>query len=121
MMRRLLVGVSQLDHIAIVVGAAQKSYAGGQVVAGETRGDDNGRDEDEERVDMGRAFLVDERRIDSVFDQGRLVLDSLMHDGVQLVVGHDLEEMARQFFACQEVLIMSQSLPWLLSTAPVNA
>ena len=46
MMRRLLVGVSQLYHIAIVVGAAQKSYAGRQIVASETSGDDNGRDED---------------------------------------------------------------------------
>jgi hypothetical protein len=34
------------------------------------------------------------------------VLDGLMHDSVQLVVRHHLEEMARQFFARQEVLIM---------------
>ena len=95
MMRRLLVGIGEFDHIAIVVGAAEKSYAGGQVVACEARGDDNGRDEDEKRVDMGRALLVNERRIDSVFDEGRLVLDSLMHDGIELVVGHDLEEMGR--------------------------
>lgn len=106
MMRRLLVGVSQFYHIAIVVGAAHKSYAGRQIVARKTSGDDNGRDEDEKRVDMRRTFLVNERRIDSVLDEGRLVLDRLMHDGVQLVVRHDLEEMSRQFFACQEVLIV---------------
>ena len=106
MMRRLFVGVGEFDHIAIVVGAAQKRDAGRQVVASETRGDDNGRDEDEKRVDMGRAFLVNERRIDSIFDEGGLVLDSLMHDSVQLVVDHHFEEMTRQFFACQEVLIM---------------
>ena len=106
MMRRLFVGVGEFDHIAIVVGASEKSYAGGQIIAGETRGHDNGRDEDEKRVDMGRAFLVNERRIDSIFDEGRLVLDGLMHDSVQLVVRHHLEEMARQFFARQEVLIM---------------
>ena len=82
MMCRLLVGVGQLYHIAVVVGAPQKSYAGRQVVASETRGDDNRRDEDEKRVDVGRALLVNERRIDSVFDEGRLVFDSLMHDGV---------------------------------------
>jgi hypothetical protein len=63
MMCRLLVGVGQLYHIAVVVGAPQKSYAGRQVVASETRGDDNRRDEDEKRVDVGRALLVNERRI----------------------------------------------------------
>ena len=106
MMGGLFVGITVLDHVAVVVGAAQKGYAGRKIVARETRGDDDRRDEDEEGVDVRRAFLIDERWVDSVLNECGLVLHSFVHNGVKLVVGHHLEETGRQFFSCQEVFIM---------------
>ena len=35
-MRRLFIGVSELDQVAVVVGAADEANAGRQVVAGES-------------------------------------------------------------------------------------
>ncbi len=59
---------------------------------------------------MRRAFLIDERWIDSVLNERGLVLHSFVHNGVKLVVGHHLEETGRQFFSCQEVFIPLENL-----------
>ena len=55
---------------------------------------------------MRRAFLVDERWIDTILDEGRLMFHRFVHDGVDLVIGHDLEEIGCQFFSRQEIFIM---------------
>ena len=106
MMRRLLVGIGEFNHVAIVVGTPQECDSRREVVACEARRDDDGRDEDEKGIDMRRAFLINEGWIHSVFDQSWLMFDRLVHDGVQLVVRHSLEELDRQFLARQEILIM---------------
>jgi hypothetical protein len=46
MMRRLFVGVGELDQITIVVGSSNKANARWEVVARESRGDDDGRNVD---------------------------------------------------------------------------
>jgi len=86
----LLVSVGVLDQVAVIVRPAYKADARRQIVARESRGYDDGRHKDQERVEMRRAFLIDKRRVDTVLDQGRLVLYRLMHDGVQAIIRHDL-------------------------------
>ena len=51
MMGRLLIGIGQLYHIAVVVRPAQEGDASGQVVTGISRGDDDRWNEDDEGVD----------------------------------------------------------------------
>lgn len=92
-MGRLFVGVGELDQIAVIVRPSDEANAGWQVVAGESRGNDDGRNIDQKSVEMRRAFLVDEGRVDTVANQGWLMLDGFMHDGVELVVGHDHEKI----------------------------
>jgi hypothetical protein len=106
MVRCLLIGVGEFDHVAIVVGTPQEGDSRREVVSCETRGDDDGRDEDKKRIDMRRALLINEGWIHAVLDQSWLMLDRLVHDGVELVVRHNLEDLDRQFFASQEILIM---------------
>ena len=61
MTRRLLVGIGELDQVAIVVGSSNKANARREVVARESRGDDDGRNVDQKSVQMRRALLVDDR------------------------------------------------------------
>jgi hypothetical protein len=68
MMGCLFVGVSEFDHVAVVVRTAEKGYAGRKIIACETGRDNDRRNEDEEGVDVRRAFLIDERWIDSVLN-----------------------------------------------------
>ena len=82
MMGRLFVGVGELDQIAIVVGSSNEANARREVVARESGGDDDGRNVDQKSVQMRRTFLVDEGWVDPVLDQGRLMFDGFVHDGV---------------------------------------
>ena len=88
-MGRLLVGISELDHFAVIVGPSEKAYARGQVVAGESRRYGDCRNKHQEGVQVRRSFLVDEWRVDPVLDKCRLVLDRLVNDSVESVVRHD--------------------------------
>ena len=45
MVRRLLVGVGEFDHVAIVVGTSQEGDSHWQMVARKAGRDDDGRDE----------------------------------------------------------------------------
>ena len=82
MMGRLFVGVGELDQIAVIVRPSDETNAGWQVVARETGGDDDGRNIDQESIQVRRAFLVDEGRVDAVANERWLVLHSLVHDGI---------------------------------------
>jgi len=82
MMGRLFVGVGELDQIAVIVRPSDEANAGWQVVSRKSRWDDDGRNTDQKSVEMQRPFLVDEGWVDPVLDQGRLMFDGFMHDGV---------------------------------------
>ena len=106
MMGCLLIGIGKLDHVAIIVRTAQEGYSGRQVVASESCRHDDGRHENEKRVDMRRTFLVDKRRIDTVLDEGRLMFHRFVHKRVEFLISHGLEKVGRQFFSRQEILIV---------------
>src|SRR5215204_6141064 len=55
---------------------------------------------------MRRAFLIGEGRGDTVFDQGRLMLDRLVDDGVELMVGHDFQEVGHQLILSAQTLVV---------------
>ena len=92
MMGRLLVSMSQADHVCIVIWPAEKRDAGGQIVAGESSRDHNRGNVHQERVNCGRAFLVDKGRVDSIPNERRLMFDRLVYDGIELVVCHDAQQ-----------------------------
>ena len=102
----LLVGVGQLDHVAIVVGSAQERDAGRQIVARESRRDYNRRHVDQLRVNVRSSLLIDERRINAVFDQRRLVFHGLVHNGGELVIGHHGEQVRHERLAGFEIFIV---------------
>ena len=93
MVCRLFVGVGELNQVAVVIGASNETHSRRQVVAREARGNYDRRHVNQERIQMRRTFLVDKGRIDTVANQGRLVLDSFMDDRVELVFGHDHEKI----------------------------
>ena len=82
MVRCLFISVGELDQITIVVGASNKANARREVVSRKSRWDDDGRNEKQKSVQMRRAFLVDEGRINAVSDQSRLMFHGFVHDGV---------------------------------------
>src|SRR5438874_12093859 len=55
---------------------------------------------------MRDAFLIDVRRVHSVFNEGRLVLDRLVHDGVELMIRHDRKHVGHQLVLGLKILIM---------------
>jgi hypothetical protein len=77
-----------------------------QIVAGETRRHDDRRNKHKKGVDVRRAFLIDKRRVDAVFDQGRLMFHRFMDDGVEPVLGHDLQQVGHELLARQEIFIV---------------
>ena len=106
MARCLFVGKSELDEIAVVIGPSDKAKTGREIVTGESRGHDDRRNENKECIEMKRAFLIDKGRVDAVADQRGLVLDGLVHDGVQLVIRHDFKKMGHQLILRPQALIM---------------
>src|SRR5439155_12532385 len=50
--------------------------------------------------------LIDVRRVDSVFNEGRLVFDGLVHDGIELMIRHDRKHVGHQLVLGLEILIM---------------
>src|ERR1700751_1726116 len=86
---RLLIGVGQLQHVAVVVRPSHKGNPGRKVVARKSRRDSDRGNKYQERVQPRDSLLVDVRRIDSLADEGGLVLYTLVHDGVQFVIRHD--------------------------------
>src|SRR5690348_14584188 len=84
----LLVSVGELDHIAVIVRPAEKGDSRRQIIPGESGGNDDRRDEDQKCIQVRRAFLIDEGRIDSVFDQCGLMLHCFVDDCVELMIRH---------------------------------
>ena len=57
---------------------------------------------------MRRAFLVHKRRIHPVLDQCRLVFHRLVHDGVEPVFRHDIQQPRHQRIARLEIFVMGR-------------
>ena len=93
MMGRLLIGVCELDHVSIVVGSSQENNTSRQFIARKSSRDDDRRNEDQEGIQMRRAFVIHIRWVQPITEERRLVLYSLMYDRVQPVVSHDLQEI----------------------------
>ena len=99
MLGGLLVGVGELDHRRLAVGTAEERDPDRQPLRREAGRHDHRGDVDQERVEVRRALLVDVGRVDAVLDQRRRVLDRLVDDGVELVVGHHLHHLDHQLVA----------------------
>ena len=68
MMRCLFVCVSKFDQVSVIIRSSDKANTGGKIVPRESRRDDDRRHENQECIQMRRAFLIDERRVHAVFD-----------------------------------------------------
>src|SRR5215813_6009970 len=88
---RLLIPVREFDHRAIIVWPSQEGNPCREAIACEPRRHHDRWHKDHERFQMWSTFLIDERRVDSLGDACRLVLDGLVHDGVQPMIRHDFE------------------------------
>src|ERR687893_583107 len=65
---------------------------------------------------MRRAFLIHERWVYAVFDKSWLVLYRLMDDGVQAMIGHDLQVIRHQLILRFEMLVVAHGIGILLET-----
>src|SRR5947208_16121499 len=67
---------------------------------------------------MRGAFLIDVWRVHSVFNEGRLMFDGLVYDGVELMIRHDRKHVGHQLVLGLKILIMlgciREPLPSLL-------
>lgn len=100
----LLVGEGKLDQLGIRVGAPEKRDASREIVPREARRDDNRRHEDQKCIDVRSALLIDEGRIHAVLDQGRLMLDRLVNNGVEPMIRHDLQHIDHQRVARPQIV-----------------
>ena len=99
MVRRLLVGITKLEKLGLAIWAPKEGNADRKIVGRKSRRHRYRRHKDKEGVERGYALLADVRRVDAVLDQGRLMLDRFMDDGVQTIVGHHLQDVGRQLVA----------------------
>jgi hypothetical protein len=106
MERCSFVGIGKLNHPCVVIRSSEKSNPGRQIVAREAGGHHDRRHEHQERVDVRRPLLVDERWIDAVLDQGGLMFDSLVHDCIEPMIGHDLQHVEHQCLARDHIGVM---------------
>src|SRR5262245_25535994 len=110
MMSRLFISIGELDQVAIVIRSPNKANARRKVVASEFRRNDDGRNINQKGVQMRDPLLIDERRIDAVFDQRRLVLNGFVHDRVELMIGHDFEKYGHQLILRSKTLVMFRGI-----------
>ncbi len=106
MLSRLLIRVREFDHGAIIVWPSYEGNPGREVIAREPRWHHNRWHKDHERVQMGSAFLIDERWVNPIGDPRRLVLDGLVHDRVQPMIRHDCEQRRQQRVARFEIRVV---------------
>src|SRR5580700_11475965 len=96
MMGRLLVGVSQLEQFGLAIWAPKEGDPDRKIVRRKSRRHRYGRHEDKEGVERRYALLADVRRVDAILDQGRLMLDRFMDDGVKTIICHHLQDGGHQ-------------------------
>jgi hypothetical protein len=106
MLRRLLVGIGQLDNGPFVIRSSHKGDSGRQVVGGESGRDRDSGYEHQERIQMRSALRVYPGRVHPVLDQRRLVLYGFMNDGIQLIVRHDFQYTDREFLSGLKVSVV---------------
>ena len=82
MMRRLFVGVGELEQRGFAVGWSKERDADGQIVAGKARRDGHRRGIHQKRVQRGNALVVHVGRIDPILYICGLVLDGFVDDRV---------------------------------------
>ena len=114
MMRCLFVCVSILDQVSFIIGSSGKANPRGEIIRCKSRRHDNRRDENQKRVQMGRAFLIDERRVNAVVYQRRLVLYRLMHDRIQAMISHHFERIRHQLILRLEMFVVADRVGILL-------
>jgi hypothetical protein len=76
-MRRLLIGISELQQHRLALGQPKERYANRQIVAGEPGRHIHGGSKDQKRVQRRDASVGLLGRIDAVLDQARLMLHRL--------------------------------------------
>src|SRR4051812_36613328 len=89
----LLIAISEAQQNRLAVRPPQECDAHRQPVSRESRWHGHRRYEHQECVDRRDALLADKGRIGAVLDARGLVLDRLMHDGVEAIVSHDFHEI----------------------------
>jgi hypothetical protein len=95
-----------LNHAGVIIGPPQERDPRRQIVSRPTgRHHDRGH-EHQVGVDVRRTFLIDERRFYAVLDQGRLVLDRLVHDSIESMIRHHLQQPGHQRVARFHVGVM---------------
>src|SRR5882724_4467949 len=99
MVRRLLIGITQLEQLGLAIGAAKEGDADRKIVRRKTGRHRYRRHKDEEGVERGYALLADVRWVDAVLDEGRLMLDRFVDNGVETIVGHHLQDGGHQLAA----------------------
>ena len=108
MMRCLFVCVSKFDQVSVIIRSSGKANTGGKIVTRKSRGHDDRRNENQKRIQMRRAFLIDERRVHAIFDQSGLVLYRLMHDSIQAMIRHDFQKVRHQLILRFEMFVMAR-------------
>ncbi len=102
----LFIRISQLDHDSVAEGSSQEADPHWKILGSKSSRYGDGGNEDQEGVQVGNPFVGDIGRIDPRTDQGGLMLDRLVYDGIQLVIRHDLQKVGHQFLSGQQELIM---------------
>ena len=103
----LLEGVGQPDHRGFTIRSAEKRDPHRKVRRRESGRNGYGGGIDQECVQMRRALLIHIGGMNSVFDQSRCVLDTLVDNGIQLIVRHQLHDVDRQFFSSFQIFIVT--------------
>ena len=114
MMLCLFVCVSKFDQVSVIIRSSGKTNAGGKIVPRKSRRHDDRRNENQECIQMRRAFLIDERRVHAVFDKSGLVLYRFMDNRIQTMIGHDLQVIDHQLILRFEMFIMAHGIGILL-------
>src|SRR5437762_11590155 len=110
MVRRLLIGITQLEQLGLAIGAAKEGDADGKIVRGESRRHRYRRDKDKEGIERRYALLADIRRVDAVLDEGRLMLEGFVDNGVETIVGHHLQDGGHQLAAGFQIVAELRSV-----------
>ena len=116
MMRCLFVCVGKFDQASVIIGSSGKANTGWKIILRKSRGHDDRRNENQKRIEMGRAFLIDERRVHAILDQSGLVLYRLMHDSIEAKIRHDFEKVCHQLILRFEMFVMARRVGILLET-----
>src|SRR4030095_9691723 len=104
----------------LAIRRAEECDSRGEIVGCKSRGNRNGGGIYQKRIQDRNAFIVHIRRIDSVFDECRLMFNRFVNDRIELLIRHDFTDLDHEILSGLKILTPPYEVGFLQLVGPLR-